>query len=67
MIPVAAMRYQWLAHLAAYACLLGAVWQPVLARPAGLLFAVSCAWLGINLIDAARTYRRFKDRIRAGA
>ena len=65
MIPAAAMRYQWFVHLAACGCLLGAVWQEFLARPAGLLFAASCAWLGINLINAARTYRRFKDHIRA--
>jgi hypothetical protein len=36
-----------------------------LARPAGLAFAASCAWLGWNLIQALKNYRRFRDQIRA--
>jgi hypothetical protein len=67
MIPEAAMRRQFRLHLAALALLLGAVWWPALARPAGLLFALSCAWLGWNLISAGRVYRDFKSRIPADA
>ena len=64
-IPELAMRRQMRVHFAALALLLAAVWVPVLARPAGLLFAASCAWLGWNLLGGARTYLRFKARIRA--
>lgn len=67
MIPERAMRRQYYAHLAALAFLLAAVWVPVLARPAGLMFAVDCAWLGVNLVNAVRVYRRFKNRIPAVA
>lgn len=67
MIPEPAMRWQFHVHLAALALLLASVWLPVLARPAGLLFAVDCAWLGVNLANAVRAYLRFKNRIRAAA
>lgn len=67
MIPEKAMRGQLHLHLAALALLLAAVWLPVLARPAGLLFALSSAWLGWNLFGAVRVYVRFKNRIRATA
>lgn len=67
MVPERAMRRQFQLHLAALLLLLGAVWLPVLARPAGLLFALSCAWLGWNLIGAVQVYLRFRNRIRAGA
>lgn len=66
MIPERAMRRQFQLHLAALILLLAAVWLPVLARPAGLLFAVSCAWLGWNLLGAVNVYLRFRNRIRAG-
>jgi hypothetical protein len=59
------MRRQFRLHLAALLLLLAAVWLPVLARPAGLLFAVSCAWLGWNLFGAVSVYLRFRNRIRA--
>lgn len=67
MIPAAAMHWQFRVHIAALSLLLVAVWVPALARPAGLLFAVSSAWLGWNLIGAVGVYRRFRNRIRAGA
>jgi hypothetical protein len=67
MIPEPAMRWQFRLHLAALAVLLAAIWLPVLARPAGLLFALSCAWLGWNLLGAVRVYRHFRNRIRAAA
>jgi hypothetical protein len=67
MIPEKAMRGQLYLHLAALALLLAAVWLPVLARPAGLLFALSSTWLGWNLIGAVRAYARFRNRIRAAA
>lgn len=67
MIPERSMRRQFQLHLAALSLLLAAVWLPVLARPAGLLFAVSCAWLGWNLLGAVNVYLRFRNRIRAGA
>lgn len=66
MIPELAMRRQFRLHLAALILLLVAVWLPVLARPAGLLFALSCAWLGWNLLGAVRVYVGFRNRIRAG-
>lgn len=67
MIPEPAMRGQLYLHLAALLTLLAAVWLPVLARPAGLLFALACAWLGWNLFGAVRVYMRFRNRIRAAA
>lgn len=60
MIPERAMRRQFQAHLLALGLLLLAVWVPQLARPAGLAFAVDCAWLGLNLLGAVRVYRRFR-------
>lgn len=60
MIPERAMRRQFYVHLVALALLLGAVWLPALARPAGAAFAMDCTWLGINLLGAVRVYRRFK-------
>jgi hypothetical protein len=61
------MRDQFYAHLAALTLMLVAVWLPELARPAGALFVIDCAWLWINLLSATRAYRRFKDRIPAAA
>lgn len=65
MIAEAAMRGQMQLHFGALALLLLAVPLPLLARPAGLLFAASCAWLGINLITGWRAYLRFGRSIRA--
>jgi hypothetical protein len=67
MIAEKTMRWQFYAHLAALALLLAAVWLPVLARPAGLAFAITCGWLGVNLVSAVRAYWRFRNRIRAAA
>lgn len=66
MISATAMRGQLRLHWAALALLLAAVWLPGLARAGGLLFALSCAWLGWNLLGAVRVYLRFRSRIRAG-
>jgi len=54
-------------HFAAVALLLLAVPLPLLTRPAGLLFAASCAWLGVNLAGGVRSYLRFKAKISAAA
>jgi hypothetical protein len=67
MIPAPAMNGQFRAHLLALALLLAAVWLPVLARPAGLMLAASCSWLGWNLVGAARRYREFSTRLTAAA
>ena len=67
MIPERAMRGQMRLHFGALALLLAAVLAPALALPAGLALAGSCIWLEWNLIGAARTYARFRDRIRAAA
>lgn len=63
MIPERAMRRQYYVHLLGLGLLLLAVWLPMLARPAGLVFAVDCGWLGINLLLAVRVYRRFKAKL----
>lgn len=65
MIPERAMYGQLAMHGAAVAALLAAVFIPALVRPAGLLFAASCAWLGVNLLVGVRAYLRFKSRILA--
>ncbi|MBI5898794.1 MAG: hypothetical protein HZB40_06185 [Rhodocyclales bacterium] len=65
MIPGDAMTGQFRLHLLALTLLLAAVWLPALARPAGLAFAASCAWLGANVIQALKNYHRFRDQIRA--
>lgn len=65
MIPESAMLGQMRLHFAALAALLLAVLLPALTRPAGLLFAASCAWLGLNLVGGVRAYLRFRDRIAA--
>lgn len=67
MIPEAAMFGQMRLHFIALATLLLAVPFPLLTRPAGLLFAASCAWLGANLVGGMRNYGRFKARILAAA
>ncbi len=67
MIPAEAMIGQLRLHVLAVLLLLVAVWQPGLARLAGIAFAASCAWLGWNLIGAASRYRSFRDQIREAA
>lgn len=67
MIPEIAMRGQFTLHLVSLMTLLAAVWIPQLARAAGLLFALACAWLAWNLLGAVRVYVRFRNRIRATA
>jgi hypothetical protein len=67
MIPQAAMLRQMKLHFAAIGVLLLAVPLPVLTRPAGLLFAASCAWLGYNLVGGVRAFLRFRGQILAGA
>jgi len=57
-----AMDGQMRLHFAALAMLLASLAMPQLARPAGLTFAASCGWLGLNLLGALRVYRSFKDR-----
>lgn len=65
MIPADAMTGQLRLHLLATALLLAAVWEPVLTRLAGVLFAASCAWLGWNIVAAVGRYQTFRDQIRA--
>jgi hypothetical protein len=66
MIAERAMRRQFYAHLVALSLLLAAVGWPALARFAGLIFALDCAWLGLNLVAAVRVFLSFRNRIRAG-
>ena len=65
MIPERSMAGQAWAHFAAVGALAASAVMPSLARPAVILFAMSCAWLGANLILGMAAYRRFKGRIRA--
>lgn len=65
MIPERAMLGQMWLHLAAVATILLAVVLPDLSRPAGLLLAADCAWLGINIGGGVRAYLRFKSRMAA--
>ncbi|MFZ1294097.1 MAG: hypothetical protein WAR81_07830, partial [Pseudomonadales bacterium] len=53
-----AMHRQWQAHLAALVLLLGTPLLPWLAVPAGLASALASAWLGWNLLQVVRRYRR---------
>lgn len=66
MIPEAAIVGQMRLHFAALVALLAAVLWPALTAAAGALFAVSCAWLGWNLLRGVRNYLKFKGRIPAG-
>jgi hypothetical protein len=61
------MRRQMWLHFLAVGLLLLAIWLPLLSRPAGAVWVVSAAWLGINLLGASRRYLSFRDRIRANA
>jgi hypothetical protein len=57
-------RVQFGLHLAALALLVGSLWFPVLARPAGIVLALSSSVLLLLLIGVARTYRRFAALLR---
>jgi hypothetical protein len=61
------MAAQMRLHFAALALLLASALFAPVARLAGLVFAVSCAWLGINLFSALRVYRGVRDRNRAAS
>lgn len=65
MIPEASMFWQMRLHFSALAMLLCSVFWPVLTRSAGALFALSCTWLGVNLLIGVRSYRTFKAQILA--
>ncbi|MCX7897737.1 MAG: hypothetical protein N2441_07680 [Rhodocyclaceae bacterium] len=67
LLEESSMRRQLYAHWAALAFLAAAIFWPALAQTAGLALALECAWLGANLIQVARRYRRFRDHIRASA
>lgn len=60
------MRWQMRAHFAALALLAAAALRPDwLARPAGLAFAGSSAWLLANLLAALAVYRRHLAAVEA--
>jgi len=62
-VPDALAQRQFVVHAAALLLLLGAtLWPALLARPAALALAGSSAWLGWNLLRAARLYRRVRHR-----
>lgn len=63
MIPEPAMKGQMRLHFLALSALLLAVPLPLLTRPAGLLFAASCFWLGVNLARALHLYLRSRRRL----
>jgi hypothetical protein len=67
MIPERQLWWQLRVHLAALVTLLAATFRPGLVLVGGTLFALSCAWLGANLMRAVRVYAGVKDRIAAGA
>jgi hypothetical protein len=52
------MRAQFWCHGAALSALLAACWYAWASRAAGVLYALACAWLGVNLWRAAQVYRR---------
>lgn len=56
----AAQWQQW-CHAAAVAALCIAAVAPAVARPAGVLFAVDAAWIGVLLAGAALRYRRIRS------
>jgi hypothetical protein len=67
MIPAEAMTGQLRLHVLAVALLLAAIWQPGLARLAGVALAASFAWMGWNLAGAVNRYQKFRDQIREAA
>jgi len=62
-----AMTSQMRLHFLAIVLLLGCTVVPALVRPAGFAFAVSCGWLGTNLLGALRCYMKLKGQSRADA
>ncbi|QDX81057.1 hypothetical protein B9N43_07245 [Denitratisoma sp. DHT3] len=62
-LPDGRARKQFFAHLTALGLLTIALWLPSLARLAGLVFALSSAWLGWNLLGALRIYRATMETI----
>lgn len=66
-IPETAVRRHIAIHFTALALLLAAPWADWLARPAGLAFAVSCAWMEALLARGALRHRRLTRRILAAA
>jgi hypothetical protein len=62
-----AMAAQMRMHFVALAMLLASLAVPQLARLAGLAFAVSCAWLGTNLLGGLRVFLNFRGQSRAAA
>jgi hypothetical protein len=62
-----AMIKQMRLHFLAMALLLASLVFPRLVRPAGIVFAASCAWLGTNLLGACRVYVNLKNQNRADA
>lgn len=56
-VPDKAARRHARAHASAVACLVGAIAVPALARPAGMLLAVSAALLAVNLYPLVMAYR----------
>ena len=67
MIPAEAMTGQLRLHVLAVVLLLAAIWQPGLARLAGVALAASFAWMGWNLAGAVNRYQKFRDQIREAA
>ncbi|MDP2752768.1 MAG: hypothetical protein Q8O31_09230 [Rhodocyclaceae bacterium] len=65
MIPDVSMFWQMRLHFSALALMLCSVVWPILTRPAGALFALSCAWMGVNLLIGVKSYRQFKVQILA--
>jgi hypothetical protein len=64
LLPEVDMQRQMWAWTASIALLVGAAVVPGwLARPAGLALAVACGWLWLNLVGAARRYRRHGQEI----
>lgn len=57
-LPERRARYQFRLHAAALGLLVLACIIPAISRVAGLLFAVSCAFLTFNLVQAAHTQAR---------
>jgi hypothetical protein len=64
-LPERAMAWQMRLHFAGLLLLLAALAVPQLTRLAGLVFAMSCAWLGANLIGALRVFGRLSDQARS--
>jgi hypothetical protein len=63
LLPVRWAQTQVGLHMLALGLLCGSVFVPALARPAGLVLALSSAVLLVLLIGVARTYRRFAARL----